>query len=94
MPISTSVRTTNYKPYSPSRTTRSAARRRAATKIQAVARGYLVRKNMSKMSRAKLVSIAKKNPNMASKVLNILAKRRKAANDRMAAKYPRFFGRF
>jgi hypothetical protein len=89
--ISTSSRTTSYKKYSPSKTTRSAARRRAATTIQAAARGYLVRKDVNKMSRKKLVSIAKKNPNMYNKVMSILEKRRKAFNNAMRAKFPLFF---
>ena len=91
--ISTSRRTTNYRPYSASKTTRSATKHRAATRIQTAVRGYLVRKNMNKMSMKALLALAKKNPNMVNKVLDILAKRRKAANNAMAAKYPRFFGR-
>jgi hypothetical protein len=89
--ISTSSRTTGYKKYSPSKTTRSAARRRAVTKIQAASRGYLVRKNMNKMTRTKLISLVKNNPNMYKKVMEILEKRRRALNNAMRAKFPHFF---
>jgi len=46
---------------------------------------------MNKMTRTKLISLVKNNPNMYKKVMEILEKRRRALNNAMRAKFPHFF---